>query len=343
MTSRTFAALALVAATALPRVGAAQTQLTGAGATFPYPVYSKWFAEYHRLHPQIQINYQSLGSGAGIRQVTDGTVDFGGSDMPLTPEQQAAFKTKHGTDLLHFPSVLGAVVPAYNLPGVTAQVKFTPDALAGIFLGTITKWNDPALTRANPGVTLPSSDIIVVHRSDGSGTTFVWTDYLSKVSPTWLQKVGRNTSVSWPVGLGGRGNEGVAGTVKQTQGSIGYIELVYALQNNIKYGAVQNSAGEFVAASFTSVSAAAAGAAASMPSDFRVSITNPPGKAAYPIASFTWLLIPAKIADAGKRQALVDFLRWMLKDGQGFAESLSYARLPAEVIAKEAAAIANIK
>lgn len=333
------AALALL----FPFAVSAQTQLTGAGATFPYPIYSKWFAEYNRLHPQIQINYQSLGSGAGIRQVTDGTVDFGGSDMPLTPEQQAEFKTKRGTDLLHFPSVLGAVVPAYNLPSVTAQIRFTPDALAGIFLGTITKWNDPALARANPGVTLPSSDIIVVHRSDGSGTTFVWTDYLSKVSPTWLQKVGRNTSVSWPVGLGGRGNEGVAGTVKQTVGAIGYIELVYALQNNIRYGAVQNSAGDFVSATLASVSAAAAGAAANMPADFRVSITNPPGKAAYPIASFTWLLIPAKFQDAGKRQALVDFLRWMLKDGQNLAEGLSYAKLPAEVIAKETAAIANIR
>ena len=343
MQSRTFAALALVAAITLPRDAAAQTQITGGGATFPYPVYSKWFSEYNKLHPQIQINYQSVGSGTGIRQVTDGTLDFGGSDMPLTPEQLADFKTKHNTDLLHFPTVLGAVVPAYNLPSVTAQLKFTPDALAGIFLGTITKWNDPAIARANAGVTLPSSDIIVVHRSDGSGTTFVWTDYLSKVSPAWLQKVGRNTSVSWPVGLGGRGNEGVAGTVKQTEGSIGYIELAYSMQNNIKYGAVRNSAGAFVSPTLASVSAAAAGAAASMPADFRVSITNAPGATAYPIASFTWLLVPAKIQDPAKRQALVDFLRWMLKDGQNFAEALTYGRLPAEVIAKETAAIANIK
>jgi phosphate transport system substrate-binding protein len=343
MTSRTFAALALAVAITLPRDGGAQTQLTGGGATFPYPVYSKWFAEYHKLHPQVQINYQSLGSGAGIRQVTDGTVDFGGSDMPLTPEQQAEFRTKRGTELLHFPTVLGAVVPAYNLPSVTAPLKFTGEALAGIFLGTITKWNDPAIARANAGVALPSSDIIVVHRSDGSGTTFVWTDYLSKISPVWLQKVGRNTSVNWPVGLGGRGNEGVAGTVKQTVGSIGYIELVYALQNNIKYGSVQNSTGAFVAANFASVTAAAAGAAANMPADFRVSITNAPGAAAYPVSSFTWLLIPARIQDAAKRQVLVDFLRWMLKDGQALAEGLSYARLPAEVIARETQAIANIK
>ncbi|HLX69991.1 MAG TPA: phosphate ABC transporter substrate-binding protein PstS, partial [Verrucomicrobiae bacterium] len=267
---------------ALPVVG--QTTLNGAGATFPYPIYSKWFSEYHKLHSDVEINYQSIGSGGGIRQVTAGTVDFGASDMPMTDKQLQEAKTK----ILNLPTVLGAVVPAYNIPGVTAEVKFTPEALAGIFLGKITKWNDKAITSANPEVKLPDTDIIVVHRSDGSGTSFIWTDYLSKVSPEWKSQVGSDTSVKWPVGMGGKGNEGVAGFVRQLQGSIGYVELIYAIQNKIPYGSVRNAAGTFIKASLESVTAAAA-SAPKMPADFRVSITNSPGKDAYPISSFTWL------------------------------------------------------
>lgn len=316
----------------------ARVAVTGAGATFPYPVYSKWFDEYHKRHPDIEINYQSQGSGAGVRQMLEGTVDFGASDMPMTDEQLGRAKVK----ILHFPTVLGAVVPTYNVAGLTQDLKFTPDALAGIFLGTIKKWNDPAIASANAGVALPSSDIVVVHRSDGSGTTFVWTDYLSKVSPAWKSTIGSNTSVNWPVGLGGKGNEGVAGLVKQTPNSIGYVELIYAVQNKLAYGAVQNAAGRFLKADLGGVTAAAAGAAASMPADFRVSITNAPGADAYPIASFTWLLIPAHLPDAAKGQAIVDFLNWMLTDGQSMAEPLSYAPLPKEVVAKEQQAIAQV-
>src|SRR5438309_2903584 len=252
--------------------------INAAGATFPYPIYSKWFDEYHKLHPSVQINYQSIGSGGGIRQLLDKTVDFGASDGPMTDEQlqQAGFK------ILHFPTVLGGAVPSYNIPGLSAELKFTPEELAAIFLGKATKWNDPAISSANPGVKLPAEDIVVVHRSDGSGTTYIWTDYLSKVSDEWRTKVGKNTSVNWPVGLGGKGNEGVAGLVKQTPNSIGYVELIYAVQNNIPYGSVKNATGEFVKPSLAGVSAAAAGAAKSMPDDFRVSITDPPGKEAYP-------------------------------------------------------------
>jgi phosphate transport system substrate-binding protein len=313
--------------------------INAAGATFPYPIYSKWFDEYHKLHPNIQINYQSIGSGGGIRQLLDKTVDFGASDGPMTDEQlqQAGFK------VLHFPTVLGADVPSYNIPGVTAELKFTPEALAGIFLGKVTKWNDPAIAGPNPGVKLPAEDIVVVHRSDGSGTTYIWTDYLSKVSSEWQSKVGKNTSVNWPVGLGGKGNEGVAGLIKQTPNSLGYIELIYAVQNSISYGTVKNAAGEFVKASLAGVSAAAAGAAKSMPEDFRVSITNPPGKDAYPISSFTWLLIPAQIQDAAKKTAIKDFLGWMLTSGQQFCEPLAYAKLPKEVVAKEQKAVALIQ
>src|SRR5580765_3696170 len=256
--------------------------LTGAGATFPYPMYSKWFDEYHKKDAKIQINYQSIGSGGGIKQVTEGTVDFGASDGPMNDAQLKAYQDKHGYGILHFPTVLGADVPTYNVPGVTAELKFTPQALAGIFLGKVTKWNDPAIAGANPGVKLPAEDIVVVHRSDGSGTTYIWTDYLSKISDEWRTKVGKDTSVNWPVGLGGKGNEGVAGLVKQTPNSIGYVELIYAVQNNIPYGSVKNLSGEFIKPSLAGVSAAAAGAATSMPDDFRVSITNAPGKAAYP-------------------------------------------------------------
>jgi phosphate transport system substrate-binding protein len=321
---------------ALPAV--AQTTLNGAGATFPYPMYSKWFSEYHKLHPEIQINYQSIGSGGGIRQVINGTVDFGASDGPMTDDMLKEAKTR----ILHMPTVLGADVPAYNIPGVTAELKFTPEALAGIFLGKITKWNDKAITNANSGVNLPDRDIIVVHRSDGSGTTYIWTDYLSKISPEWQSQVGKGTSVKWPIGLGGKGNEGVAGSIRQLQGSIGYVELIYAVQNNINYGSVKNTAGNFVKASLESVTAAAA-SAPKMPADFRVSITNAPGKDAYPISSFTWLLIPAQSKDAAKGRILADFLNWMVTDGQKMTAGLSYAPLPESVVQKEKDAIKQVR
>jgi phosphate transport system substrate-binding protein len=321
---------------------AAQTTLNGAGATFPNPMYSKWFNEYQKLHPEIHINYQSIGSGGGIRQVTEGTVDFGASDMPMTDGQLAEAQGKLKTRVLNLPSVLGADVPAYNIPGVSGEVKFTPDALAGIFLGKITKWNDKAITSVNPGVNFPDKDIIVVHRSDGSGTTFIWTDYLSKVSADWKSKVGSNTSVQWPIGLGGKGNEGVAGSIRQLQGAIGYVELIYAVQNNIAYGSVQNSAGNFVKASLESVTAAAA-SSPKMPADFRVSITNAPGKDAYPISSFTWLLIPQQSKDAAKSKILADFLNWMVTDGQKMTNALSYASLPDAVVQKEKEAIKTVR
>jgi phosphate transport system substrate-binding protein len=330
----------------LPLVALGQsspTLLNAAGATFPYPIYSKWFDQYHKLRPNIQINYQSIGSGGGIRQILAGTVDFGASDGPMTDDQIREFKEKRGMNILHFPTVLGADVPTYNIPGVHAELNFTPAALAGIFLGKITKWNDQVIASANPGVNLPAEDIVVIHRSDGSGTTYIWTDFLSKVSEEWKTRVGRNTSVNWPVGLGGKGNEGVAGLVKQTPNSIGYVELIYAIQNNISYGRVQNAAGKFVKADLASVSAAAAGAAQTMPDDFRVSITNPPGENAYPISSFTWLLIPEKITDTAKREAIKSFLQWMLTDGQNYTEGLSYGRLPRTVEAREMKAISLIQ
>lgn len=331
----------LVFTAALPL--SAQTSLTGAGATFPYPMYSKWFNEYHKLHSNIEINYQSIGSGGGIRQVTEGTVDFGASDGPMNDKQIAEFKQKRGCDILHFPTVLGADVPSYNIPGVTANLNFTPNALAGIFLGTITKWNDPEIQKANPNVKLPGNDLVVVHRSDGSGTTYVWVDYLSKISPEWKQRVGVGTSVNWPVGLGGKGNEGVSGQIEQTPYSIGYIELIYAIQNHLPYGKVRNQSGNFVKADLASVTAAAAGAATNMPDDFRVSITNAPGKAAYPISSFTWLLIPSKIKDPTKEKTIKEFLHWMLGPAQSYTEALSYAPLPKEVAAKEEKAISRIQ
>jgi phosphate transport system substrate-binding protein len=336
---RSMAAAAMLA----PAMLTAQTKVTGAGATFPNVMYTKWFDEYHKLHPEVEINYQSQGSGAGIRQVTEGAVDFGASDGPMTDDQIAAFKTKRGTEILHFPTVLGADVPVYNVPGVATGLKFTPDALAGIFLGTITKWNDPAIGGANAGVKLPNADIVVVHRSDGSGTTYVWTDYLSKVSSEWQSKVGKATSVNWPVGLGGKGNEGVSGLVQQTSGAIGYVELIYAIQNKISYGSVKNAAGVYVNANLASVSAAAAAAAANMPDDFRVSITNAASRDAYPISSFTWLLIPARIQDPAKKKAMTDFLKWMLGDGQGMTETLLFAKLPRQVVAKELKAISAVK
>ncbi len=317
--------------------------INGAGATFPYPMYSKWFDEYHKKNTNIEINYQSIGSGGGIKQVTEGTVDFGATDGPMNDEQLKAYQDKHGSGILHFPTVLGAVVPTYNIPGVTAELNFTPEALAGIFLGKITKWNDPVISDANKGVKLPAEDIVVVHRADGSGTTYCWTDYLSKVSDEWKTKVGKGGSVNWPVGLGGKGSEGVTGTVKNTPNSITYVELIYAESNKIPYGSVKNSAGAFVKASLAAVSAAAVGAAKEMPDDFRVSITNAPGKAAYPISTFTWLLIPEKFSDAAKRDAIKGFVKWALEDGQNYAEALSYAKLPKEVVSKEMKAISKIQ
>jgi phosphate transport system substrate-binding protein len=321
---------------ALPVLG--QTTLNGAGATFPNPIYSKWFSEYHKLHPEVQVNYQPIGSGGGIRQLTAGTVDFGASDMPMTDKQLEEAKAK----ILNIPTVLGAVVPAYNIPGVSGEVKFTPEALAEIFLGRVTKWNDKAITSANPGVNFPDKAIIVVHRTDGSGTTFIWTDYLSKVSADWKGQVGSDTSVKWPIGLGGPHNEGVAGLIRQLPGSIGYVELIYAVQNNITYGSVRNSSGVFVKATLDGVTAAAA-SAPKMPADFRVSITNAPGKDAYPISSFTWLLIPVQSKDAAKGKMLADFLNWMVIDGQKMTAALTYAPLPDSVVAKVKDAIKQVK
>jgi len=335
-------AIAMLGVVGLLAADGQQVLITGAGATFPYPIYSKWFDEYHKKVANVQINYQSLGSGAGIQQVISGTVDFGASDGPMNDQQIKDFHDKRGGNILHFPTVLGADVPTYNVPGVTVALNFTQDALAGIFLGKITKWNDPAITGPNPGVKLPAANIVVVHRSEGSGTTYCWTDYLTKISKEWETKVGRGASVQWPVGLGGKGNEGVSGQIKQIPNSMGYVELVYAVQNKMQYGKVKNAAGEFVQADLSSVTAAAA-SVKEMPDDFRVSITDAPGKTAYPIATFTWLLIPDKISDPAKDKAIKDFLHWMLADGQNMVEVLDYARLPKAVAAKELKAIAKIQ
>jgi phosphate transport system substrate-binding protein len=338
-----FAKLMILAVAVTTGVASAQQVLiNAAGATFPYPMYSKWFDEYHKKFGNLQFNYQSIGSGGGIKQVTEGTVDFGASDGPMTDAQMKDFQAKRGSGILHFPTVMGADVPVYNVAGVNTALNFTAEALAGIFLGKITKWNDPELVKANPGVSLPAKDIVVVHRSDGSGTTYIWTDYLSKVSKEWETKAGRGTSVNWPVGLGGKGNEGVSGQVQQTPNSIGYVELIFAVQNKMKTGKVKNTAGNFVDASLAGVTAAAA-SSKEMPDDFRVSITNAPGKDAYPISSFTWLLIPEKIADPAKKKAIKDFLTWMTADGQNMTEALAYARLPKTVLAKETKAIAKIQ
>jgi phosphate transport system substrate-binding protein len=320
-------------------VAAQKLQINGAGATFPNPIYSKWVSEYNKLHPNIEINYQSLGSGAGIRQLQAQTVFFGATDGPMTNDQLAASAGK----ILHFPTVLGADVPVYNLGQVSQTLKFTGPLLADIFLGKVTKWNDPAIAKLNAGVNLPNMDITVVHRSDGSGTTYIWVDFLAKVSAEWKQKVGVAQSVNWPVGLGGKGNEGVSGLVKQTPGSIGYVELIYALQNKIAYGPVQNANGEFVNASVESVTAAAAAAASKMPPDFRVSITNAPGAGVYPISSFTWLLFYENPSDKAKAKAMVDFMKWALTDGQKYAPDLGYAPLPAPVVQLEMEALKKIK
>jgi phosphate transport system substrate-binding protein len=337
-------ALAAIAATLTVSAAAsvtllAQAQINGAGATFPNPIYSKWFSEYAKIKPGVNINYQSLGSGAGIRQLTNQTVFFGATDGPMTTDQLQAAPGK----ILHLPTVLGAVVPVYQLAGASAEIKFTGPLLADIFLGKVVKWNDPAIAKVNPGVKLPDTDITVVHRSDGSGTSYIWVDYLAKVSPEWKKNVGVSTAVKWPVGLGGKGNEGVAGLVKQTPGSIGYVELLYAVQNKIAFGAVQNANGEFVKASIPAVTAAAAAAAKSMPADFRVSITNAPGAGVYPISSFTWLLLYENPKDKAQSKAMVEFMKWALTDGQKMATDLGYAPLPAEVVKLVQATLATIK
>jgi len=318
---------------------AQKTLINGAGATFPYIIYSKWFSEYNKLHPEVQINYQSQGSGFGIQQIQKQTVFFGATDGPMTKDQMLAAPGA----ILHFPTVLGAVVPVYNIPGVTASLKFTGPVIADIFLGKITKWNDPKITALNAGVAIPNADITVAHRSDGSGTTYIFCDYLGKVSPEWLKRVGVANSVTWPVGLGAPQNAGVAGLVKQTPGAIGYVELIYAIQNQISYGSVQNMAGEFITASVESVTVAAAAAAKVMPADFRVSIVNAEGKGVYPISSFTWLLLYENPKDKPTAKVFVDFMKWMLTDGQKLAPALGYAPLPAEVVKMEMTALAKIK
>ena len=316
----TFLALALAAAPA-----AAQIQITGAGATFPNIIYQDWILTYNQAHPDVKLNYQSIGSGGGIRQFSEGTVDFGGSDAPMSDSAIAAIQG----NVLHIPTVLGAIVVTYNLPGVTA-LKLTPDVVADIFLGKISKWNDARIASINPGVTLPATDIVVVHRSDGSGTTFGFTDYLSKVSPEWQQKVGKGPSVNWPVGLGGKGSEGVSATVSQTPGAIGYVELGYAVINKMSFAAIRNKAGKFITPSLESVTAAAAGTLAALGpnTDFRVSLTNPDSPDAYPIATMTWLLVRRTYNDAAKAAALVQYIWWAETEGQAKAPTLGYAPLP---------------
>jgi len=332
--------LAAIGVASLVAGAAAQkVQIQGAGATFPNPIYQKWIAEYNKLHPNVEINYQSIGSGAGVRQLTAQTVFFGASDQPMTNDQQVAAPGK----IFHFPTVLGAVVPVYNLPGVNAELKFSGEVLANIYLGKITKWNDPAIAKLNGGVNLPATDIAVAHRSDASGTSYIFTDYLGKVSAEWKMKVGVNGSVNWPTGVGGKGNEGVAGVVTQTPGAIGYVELIYALQNKIAYAAVQNMAGDFMKASVESVTAAADAAAKQMPADFRVSITNAPGKGVYPISSFTWLLLYENPKDKMLSKATVDFVKWALTDGQKYCAPLAYAPLPENVVKLEMAQLAKVK
>jgi phosphate transport system substrate-binding protein len=338
--------LAVMSLTVLPALFATAAMgaetINAAGATFPAPIYQKWFGEYKTAHPDVQINYQAIGSGGGIRQLTEGTVDFGASDAPMTAEQEGAMVKSGKPKPLHFPTVMGAVVLSYNIPGVTATLQLTPEAIAGIFLGDIKKWSDLKIKGANPGVNLPDKDIEVVHRSDGSGTSFVFTDYLSKVSPEWKSKVGANASVSWPTGLGARGSDGVEGLIKQTPNSIGYVELFYAVNNKMAFANVKNTAGKFVVPSFTSVSAAAA-ASKDMPEDFKVSITNAPGAGSYPISTFTWMLIPSEIKDPAKKAAITGFLAWMLKDGQKECEGLGFAPLPKAVVAKVQKQISMIK
>ena len=317
----------LCLALAIPAVG--QTTLNGAGATFPYPMYSKWFSDYHKLHPDVEINYQSIGSGGGIRQVLAQTVDFGAADVTMTDEQLSQAKVK----ILHIPTVLGAVVLAYNVPGVSGDLRFSAQVIADICLGKITSWNDPAIVKDNPGVKLPAQSIVVVHRSEGSGTNFIFTDYLSKISAEWAGGPGKGASIKWPVGLGAKGNEGVAGMIRQMDGAFGYLELIYAAQNHIPFGTMKNAAGNWVKASLEGTTAAAA-SVKNMPADFRVSITNAPGKDAYPISSFTWLLIPMQSKDQARGKIMVDFLTWMLDDGEKMTAALDYAPLPDSVASK---------
>ncbi len=329
------AAALLAAATA----GATAQNINGAGATFPYPIYSRWFSEYSQLHPNVKINYQSIGSGGGIRQVTEGTVDFGASDGPMTDDQIKSAKVK----VMHIPTVLGAVVPVYNIPGVNKDLNFSGDVIADIYLGKIAKWNDSRIAKDNPGVNLPDKSILPVYRSDGSGTTYIFTDYLSKVSPDWQSKVGKSTSVKWPAGIGQKGNEGVAGMVRQSPYSFGYVELIYAVQNKMSYGSVKNAAGKYLRATTEGVTAAAAASAKTMPADYRVSITNAPGATSYPISSFTWFLIPTHSTDANKAKALAEFLGWMLDHGESEAAGMSYAPLPKPVQDMVRKSIAQVK
>ena len=335
--------LKLLAATAIALLatGAWAQNLNGAGATFPNPIYSRWFSEYAQQHPNVHINYQSVGSGAGIRQVTEKTVDFGASDGPMTDQQLADAKAK-GVVLFHIPTVLGAVVPVYNLPGITQDLHLAPEVIAGIYLGKITNWNDGNIQHDNPGVKLPDHKILPVYRSDGSGTNYIFTDFLSKVVPAFQQEVGKGTSVKWPLGIGQKGNEGVAGMVRSSPYSFGYVELIYALQNHMSFGLVRNASGKYVKASVAGVTAAGAGAAKNMPADYRVSITNAPGADAYPISSFTWLLVPVQWQDQAKGKAMVDFLDWMLDHGESEAEGLNYAPLPKAVADKVRATIKQI-
>jgi len=332
-------AVALATAVAGTTLAAQNVAINGAGATFPAPIYQKWFAEYNKLHPNVRINYQPLGSGAGIRQVTARTVFFGASDGPMTNEQLLAGPGK----ILHLPTVLGAVVPIYNLPGVQQELKFSGLVLANIFLGKITRWNDPALTALNQGVNLPATDIVVAHRSDGSGTTYIWLDYLAKVSPEFKKTVGVGTAAKWPVGVAAAKNDGVAAIVSQTPGALGYVELIFALQTKTAYGQVQNMNGKFVKASIDSVTAAAAAAAKQMPADYRVSITNAPGDAVYPISSFTWMLLYQDAKDKAQAKAMVDFMKWALTDGQRFAGEMGYAPIPKNVVEMEMKTLATIK
>jgi phosphate transport system substrate-binding protein len=321
-----------------PEASGGSLQLQGAGATFPYPIYSKWISEYNKKNPNVKIDYQSIGSGGGIKQITERTVDFGATDAPMNEEQLKAAQK----EILHIPTVLGAVVVTYNLPGFTGELKLDGATVADIFLGKVKKWNDPKIAALNAGATLPSTDLAVAHRSDGSGTTAIFVDYLSKVSPEWAEKVGKGTSVNWPAGIGGKGNEGVAGTVKQTPGAIGYVELIYAEQNKLAYASVKNVAGEFVKPSLDAVTAAAAGAAKTIPDDLRVSITNSDGTGAYPISGFTWLLVYKDQDDPAKGKAVADFIWWALHDGEKMAKDLTYAPLPDAVLEKAKAKVKMI-
>jgi phosphate transport system substrate-binding protein len=329
----------IVAISGIGNTGSADLLINGAGATFPYPIYSKWFDVYAKQNPGIKFNYQSIGSGGGIRMLSNRTVDVGASDAPLTDQQLSDAPGK----ILHFPAVMGADVIAYNLPGYTGTLKLTGPVIADIFLGKITKWDDDKIKALNPGVSIPSADIVVCHRSDGSGTTYIFVDYLSKVSAQWGSDVGRGTSVKWPVGLGGKGNEGVTALIQQTPGAIGYVELIYALNNKIPYAEIQNKAGNWVAASLAGVTAAAASAASNMAADFRVSITDAPGADAYPISSFTWLLVYQKQTSKEVGENIKKFLVWALSDGQKYAPDLKYAPLPSDVVQREVAQIQQIQ